>query len=545
MTVSFDDINYLRPGRITVTDGATGAPIDPYNLNSYALSTAGSTTQLSVSQHRTAFANARRDFDWRWPLTLKAGLDFRQSNSDNRTVASTWNFVGADGRTSLAPTAGSDDVASVVLDQPISQRFGPYGFPRIQWISPELLRDLAVARPAYFVGDDNAVYRSGITNSKRSQELISSFYLRGDLRFFDGRLKLTGGARAEQTNINAQGPLTDPTRNYQRDAAGKVILGANGRPLTISSDALAISKLTFLDRGLRAEKEYLRILPSLNAAYNIRENLIARGAYYFSLGRPNFNQYSGGLTLPDLESAPSPANRITVNNAGIKAWDARSAKVTLEYYFQRVGLISVGAFRRDIRNFFGSTVIEATPAFLALYGLDQTAYDPYQVATQQNLPAPVRMEGIDLNYRQSLTFLPPWARGVQFYANGSAQRAVNDTGANFSGYIPRSGNWGLTLSRPKYSVRMNWNYLGRQRQGAVNGRSIEAGTYTWGSKKSYIDLTGEYTVWKTFAVFANLRNINQPVDDLEIAGPTTLSSAQLRQRQDFGSLWTIGVKGTF
>ena len=48
-----------------------------------------------------------------------------------------------------------------------------------------------------------------------------------------------------------------------------------------------------------------------------------------------------------------------------------------------------------------------------------------------------------------------------------------------------------------------------------------------------------------FALFANLRNINKPSDDLEIAGPNTLESAQLRQRQDFGSLWTIGIKGTF
>ena len=545
VTVSFDEIFYLRPGQITVTDGITGAKVDPYDLGSYALSTASSTPQRSVSQHRTAFANASRDFHGRWPLTVKTGLDFRQASSDNRTVATNFNFVGADGRTSTTPTAGSDDVANIVVDRDIALRTGPYGFPRIQWVSNEALRDLFVARPTTLVSDENAIYRSGITNSKHSEERISSAYLRGDLRLFDGRLKLTGGARAEQTNITAEGPLTDPTRNYQRDAAGKVILGPNARPLTFASEPLAISKLTFLDRGLHAEKEYLRLLPSVNASYPILENLIARGAYYFSLGRPNFNQYSGGLTLPDLEAVASPTNRITVNNAGIKPWEARSTKFALEYYFNRVGLISVGVFRRDIRNFFGSTVLEATPEFLSLYGLDPVAYDPYQVATQQNLPNAVRLEGLNVNYRQALTFLPPWARGVQFYANGSAQRAANDTGANFSGFIPRSGSWGLSLSRPTYNLRLNWNYLGRQRQGVVNGRSLEAGTYTWGSKRSYIDLTGEYSIRRNFALFANLRNINKPSDDLEIAGPNTLESAQLRQRQDFGSLWTIGIKGTF
>ena len=167
------------------------------------------------------------------------------------------------------------------------------------------------------------------------------------------------------------------------------------------------------------------------------------------------------------------------------------------------------------------------------------------VSTNYNLSTRVRMEGYNVNYRQALTFLPHWARGIQFYANGSAQRATGDGAAEFAGYFPRSGSWGISLSRPKYNLRLNWNYLGRQRRGIVNGRSIEPGTYNWGSKRSYIDLTGEYSLTRRLALFANLRNINKPVDDVEISGPNTPEHAQLRQRQDFGSLWTIGIKGSF
>jgi len=212
---------------------------------------------------------------------------------------------------------------------------------------------------------------------------------------------------------------------------------------------------------------------------------------------------------------------------------------------QRVGQLSVGAFRRDFSNFFGNTVLDATPAFLALYGLEPTVYDPYDVVTQFNLSTRVRMEGYNVNYRQALTFLPSWARGVQFYANGSAQRATGDGAANFAGYFPKSGSWGISLSRPKFNTRLNWNYLSRQRRNAVSGRSLEPGTYNWGSKRSYIDVSGEYSLTRRLALFANLRNINKPVDDVEIAGPNTPAHAQLRQRQDFGSLWTIGVKGSF
>ena len=545
VTVSFDEIFYLRPNVITVTDGVTGAPVDPYDINSYALSTAGGSPQKSRNTQNTAFANVRRDFDVGFPLTLKAGVDVRQSRSDNRTANTSVNFLGADGRASTTPVGASDDGAGQVYDQDYYQRAGLYGIPRVQWVSNEDVLDLYRSRPSYFTLDENTLYRSQINNSKISRETISSVFLRGDAQFFNRRLKLVGGVRAEQTNIDARGPLNDPTKNFQRNAAGQVVLGANGRPIAIASDPLGIARLTLIDRGAKAEKEYLRLFPSINASYNVRENLIARAAWYTSVGRPNFNQYSGGVTLPDLESEPSNTNRIVVNNAAIKAWSAKTTKVTLEYYFERVGLLSVGAFRRDIENFFGATTFDATPEFLELYSLDPVLYDRFQVATQQNLDTTVRAQGIDVNYRQALTFLPRWARGLQVFANGSAQRLIGPAAANFAGYIPRSGSWGVSLSREKYNLRLNWNYLGRQRRGLVTGRSIEPNTYAWGLKRSYIDLTGEYSIRKNFALFANLRNINDPTDDQEIAGPNTPAEAQFRQRADFGSLWTIGVKGTF
>ena len=93
--------------------------------------------------------------------------------------------------------------------------------------------------------------------------------------------ELVAGVRAEQTNIDARGPFNDPTRDYQRDSAGKVLRGANNAPLLIvpTNAGLAYSQLTLLDRGYRAQKEYLRLFPSLNASYNLRENLVARAAF--------------------------------------------------------------------------------------------------------------------------------------------------------------------------------------------------------------------------------------------------------------------------
>ena len=553
VTVSFEDVGYQRPGRITVADGTTGAIIDPFSVGNYVVTAANGSMRATDDTRRSLYANARRDFSWGVPFALKAGIDVRQVERDGRGFGAAYTYLGPNGVASTT-TAGSDDLALPFANPTHGRRIFVNGFPRIHGISSGALAAHFRANPAQFGAPNaNTLYRSEVSLSNVAEEIVSAAYLRGDLALFKNRLKLVGGVRAEQTNIDASGPLTDPTRNFRRDAQGRVIDGnptqAGVQPVLIvpASDALGVSQLTYLDRGSRAEKEYLRLFPSLNASYNVRENLIARAAIYTSIGRPDFNQYSGGVTLPDTELPPSNANRTTVNNTAIKPWRARTVNVRLEYYFEGLGQLSVGAFRREFRDFFAADVFRPDAAFLANYGLDPETYGDFDVATQRNLTSRVRMQGVTANYKQALTFLPHWARGVQVFGNLSSQRALGEATANFAGFIPRSASWGASLTRERVTVHLNWNHRSRARRGAVAaGNSIEPGTYQWGNTRRVTDLIVEYRLRKRVAVFANLRNLTHTYDELEIAGPGTPVVARLRQDvADFGSLWTMGVKGTF
>ena len=577
VTITFADIFYLRPRLIKVTDGTTGAPVDPYTLNTYALTSATSDTWESSDVQRSVFGNIRRDlFLGETPLSLKSGFNVRNSLRDIRGGVTTYNYVGKDRVASTnASLPTSDDGVGFALDPVFSQRFGPWGFPRIQYPSNFTLWEHYKAHPDYFNVVDDTTYRNGVGRSKYADEIISAAYFRFDTAFFSKRLKFVGGFRAEQTNIKAEGALTDPTGNYQRDAQGNVIprrdaagnilftgTGANRTPLpaliqqpTIPnpngagtiSNALAVSRLTYLDRGQHVSKEYLRWFPNLNASYDIRENLILRGSVYTSIGRPDFGQYAGGLTLPDTELAPNTgSNRISVANAGIKPWSANSMMLRLEYYTQGIGQISVKGFRRDFKNFFANvTLPTASPEFLALYDLDPETYGEYPVATNYNLRTRVRMEGLEFDYKQSLGQVARWLRGVQVFANLSALRTTGDAAANFSGFTPRTYNWGISYSKPRYTLRANWNYKGRARLGQLTGASIEPGTFDWRNKRLYVDLSAEYMLYKRIGVFGSMRNVQDATEDVERYGPNTPAHAQFRQREDFGSLWTFGLKGTF
>ncbi|MBI4626425.1 MAG: TonB-dependent receptor [Verrucomicrobia bacterium] len=80
--------------------------------------------------------------------------------------------------------------------------------------------------------------------------------------------------------------------------------------------------------------------------------------------------------------------RITVRNTGLRPWSADNYDVSVEFYTERGGLLSAGAFRKDIQDFFGDVVRIATEADLRELGLDPRyalravlpAHDPRRAA---------------------------------------------------------------------------------------------------------------------------------------------------------------------
>ena len=553
VTIRFDDIFYLRPSTITITD-PSGKRVDPSDLSSYSIVSANSVRQKAYETRRQAYGNARRDFVVRGiPVSLKSGFDVRTVLRDRRgTSGELYNYVGADGRASTTPTtqAGliNDDSPMPFFDNVYSTRVPDFGLPKQQHVDNGKLWQGYQANPNHWTRNPNADYTNETNNSNRVEEIISSGYFRADGAFFSNRLKVTTGVRAEQTNINAQGVLNDPTRNFQRNAAGVVLKNAAGTPIPIISsatDALGALKLTLVDRGYTAKKEFLRLFPSLNLNYNLTENWIIRGAYYQTVGRPEFTNYVSGVTLPNTELLPSASNRITLGNVNLKAWQAESYVARLEYYLAQGGQISFGGFIRDYKNAFIATVTRPTEEFLATYALDPDTYTDYDVATNYNNPNNVRMHGFEFDYQQPLTFLPYWARGMRFFFNASSQRA-KESYDQFMDMNPFVANYGLSLTRPKWNIRINENYRGIQRRAAITGRSIEPGTYNYRTKRLYIDISAEYFLTKKLGGFIALRNFNGATEDQKTYGPNTPLYAKFRQRDDYGgSLWTAGIKGSF
>ncbi len=541
LTVRYDNI------RDKVTDIATttaaGAPIDTFKLNNYRIVSAATNPRETYDEFATGRLDVSRSFDFAVPVLLKAGGEIRQQVRDITVVAHgigprTWNFVGADG---IAGTA--DDLAGQIIDDSYTAlQESPYGLPHNEWPSPYKLYQIFKAHPEYFTTNDASNYQAIVNGSMKIQETVSSAYLRADVHLMSHKLWLVGGVRFEQTQDKGDGPLQDNNAKYQHDSAGRLILDGAGKPILIPGlTALQQTQLIFRERATHAKHTYSGYFPSLNATYNFSDDLLLRAAYGRTLARPDYNNIIPGFTVADPTS--TTPKRITVRNTALKPWTADSFDLSLEYYFKKAtGVISLSAYQRNITNFFSATVRPITPADRELYGLDPTIYtDDYEMSTTQNV-GNARLTGVEFNYKQNLTFLPQWASGLQVFANGTFQhvRGTNPT-ADFSGFIEETYNAGVSLSRPKYGVKLNWNHKGRQRQTLQFAPDF----FNYAVPKDYVDANLEFRLRRNVTVFLSARNILSQWERGDRYNSLTPGYAQNYNGASFSPLYTLGVRGTF
>lgn len=540
LSLRYGEINTVRagPGTITATTTA-GAPVDLYTLAPYSLQSGASNQRSSADTILGAHGNARRDFSLAVPVALRAGFDVRRQDRDIRTDAPTWTFIGPD---KVANTA--DDLATRydVMDTVYSAANAPFHLPPIQRPSPYKLWQLFKSNPDYFRLDEAGRINTNTAASRKLVETISAGYLRGDLRLLNNRLWLVGGARYERTVDDGYGRLSDLRATYQQDASGNLIRDAAGRPIRITTDAVALAKLQYIDRGAHGHRQYANFYPSLNATYNVSANFQARAAFARTIGRPNFNEIIPSITVTD-PTATDINRTITVVNTGLKPWSADNYDLSLEYYFSKSGRVSLGGFQKNIRDFFGSTRTPATPELLAQYELSDD-YLGYEVVTKNNV-GDASVSGIDFDYQQPLTFLPSWAAGTLVFFNLTKSHLEGNATANFSGFTRESVNWGLSFSRPRYNVKLTWNRRGRQRGAAITGAGIPADAYIYNPEYLTMNVNAEFRFSRRLGCYAAIRNIaNKPLIE-ERYGAVTPQYARVSSYQNLGSQISVGLKGEF
>ena len=111
-----------------------------------------------------------------------------------------------------------------------------------------------------------------------------------------------------------------------------------------------------VERSDRAAGGYDGFYPSLHLTYHVRETLLARLAYAQTYGRPDFSNIVPNATISEADLDADTADpslvrgRIDVRNTGLKPWTGHNYDLSLEYYTQQGGLVSAGAFLKEIQE---------------------------------------------------------------------------------------------------------------------------------------------------------------------------------------------------
>lgn len=516
-----------------------GAAVDVYDGGNYTINSATANQSRFQSEKTGGRLNLSRSFVAPVALTLKSGLSTALTERDSRRDQRTWTF---------RPNGASDEASRLarrfdVFDDAFNATTTSiYGQP-LRWISLTKVYDLYRQNPGWFVLNEAQAHQNRVNTSIRFRETVSAAYLRADLRLLQNRLWLVSGVRLERTDVEGWGPLNDIFAIYQRNANGEFIRNAAGQRVLITTDTLAQARLRFQERGAHAKTDYSGYYPSLNATYNFSDNLVLRAAYARTIGRPEISNIVPGTTISDPEAA-NPT--ITVNNPELKPWTADSYDLSLESYFLKDGFGSVGVFQKSVENFFGSVRTPATPELLALHGLpDDGALLNYDFATNVN-SGDARIRGFEFNYRQSLTFLPSWARGLQLFGNTTRMWLDGSRTADFTSFTPKSMSGGLNFIRSRFYLKLNVTHQALTRRALVApSATVPVGTYNYLAPRTIWSLSGQYSISKRFALFGAINDIHGGERGTLRYAPGTPEYARRSQFIRSGYYTTLGVKGAF
>jgi TonB-dependent receptor len=557
----------VRADRIAFPDmdwsvrDATGAAIDPYSLTGYRLLTATNDPLDGKANVRSAYADVTRQIDaFSFPLAVKTGINVREEGRDNRRYSETYTFLGPDG---IANTA--DDGAAPFIDTLYSGTAPYFNEPAIQWVDPYRVATHYAANPAQWrLG--TGTNQTGVeaetnrrTNSERILETVTAGYVQFDAKLMNSRLRVVTGVRYEHTNDQGEGLLTNPDAVFQRNADGTYVdsnpalAGIQRIRRVEAGTAGSLQELNFtrVERGYKASREYDGFYPSLHLTYEFTNNFLARFAYASTIGRPDYSNIIPNADINEDDNDPNAPGTISIRNTALRPWTADNFDVSLEYYFDKGGMVSGGAFMKKLSDFWGQRGGTLSAELADELGLE-SRYVGWTVSTQVN-GGDAEITGSEFNLIRPLQFLPGWGRHLTLKANGTALHLSGDKTPDFRGFISRAGNVSLSFNRAPIVLNVNMNYRGRQKGTSISSPAAQTGAqygatngfFEYFAPRVNLDFSGEYKLSKRYNIFFAARNVLNKEQVIERYSEASPRYASGFRHEEFGVNFSLGIKGRF
>ena len=329
--------------------------------------------------------------------------------------------------------------------------------------------------------DGSEVYEEEAGNYKATEQ-IHAGYIRFDQRLGE-RLDASLGLRIENTHLKTSGV------NYVMDEEEKESLTPTGE----------------------FTNSYTNLLPSLLLKYRFNDDANLRASVTKALSRPKYSALvaNKSFNLADQEA--------TIGDPNIQPTTSWNFDLSADYYFESVGLVSLGLFYKDVKNVNVETLGYYLGSELGLAGNN----DEFEVT--QNMNAyDARVFGVEAAYQRDFSFIAPSLRCLGFYGNytytHSTTRNYNPRlgiqegdDVKMAGSPEHTANASLYFEKNGINIRLSYNFASSFVD-MMNTGSRELDRYY--DKVNYLDLNASYTWGKRtrFTFFAEANNLlNQPL----------------------------------
>lgn len=323
-----------------------------------------------------------------------------------------------------------------------------------------------------------------LTANYTAKEQIYAAYIRWDQDFND-KLSMIVGVRVEDTHI-------DYTGNRVEDE-------------------------DTLEDVINTKNNYTNVMPSLSFKYNATNSLVLRAAVTTALARPNYYDLA-----PYVNNVASD-KEISAGNPNLKATYSFNYDIMAENYFQSIGLISAGAFYKNLNDF--------------IYKYSNKTYTSADFSSDfpnQNNPIPVGEQwsfvqskngdnvdvyGFEVAFQRQFDFFESkFLRGFGIYVNytftQSNAKGITDEDGNeradvsLPGTTPHMFNGSLFWENKRFSARVSTNFTSDY----LDELGSEAYEDSYYDKQFFVDANASYKITPYMRVFAEANNLtNQPL----------------------------------
>jgi iron complex outermembrane recepter protein len=542
--VTFEDITAVGPTRIRVFDNSN-RELDIDDIRNYRLNT---TTSNEFRDHKeTSFSgdlNIKKRLSlFDVPGAIQIGGRHRIQDRSRRTWNRQWTYNPPNGDFSPAP----------FLAQVYKNRPNYFGYDNLPFTSSNQAVEAWKKNPNLFIQTPAQVVsqeQSRIVGSDWIRESVTGIYAQPEFRLFRNKLHVLTGVRYEKTQDKGQGPLNDPAAVWVRDPDGTFAhVGTTTtrirKPEAGAAGSLQELLLVRRERANHASRSYDGYYPSLHVTYNATDNLLFRGAYAKTYGRPDFPNIvpNADIVENDIENSTDPnalPGTISIRNTGLKPWTAQNYDLSAEYYTENGGLVTAGVFRKDIADFFGTLQTIATEDILNDFGLDPR-YAGWRLNSTINA-GDARVSGVEFNVRQSLARFGNWGRNLSLFANATKLRLEGSRTADFNRFIPKSANWGFTYTRKPITFMAKWHHRGEQNRGPSTTQGPFA--FNFQDARTTMDINVTYQAFKRLSFFVNGRNVTNVWFTQSRYQADTPLYARRSSTNSYGAQWAFGLKGT-